>query len=94
MPLNVLFGAIPLPRLAELGVARVSTGSLLYRVALGAATTTAAAVRDGGRGLDAPSYADVDAPPRNLAVDRQDELAADVPGLELRPSPLAASSSA
>ena len=60
VPLNVLFGAIPLPRLVDLGVARVSTGSLLYRVALGAATATAAAVRDGGRDFDAPSYAAVD----------------------------------
>ena len=60
VPLNVLFGAIPVPRLAELGVARVSTGSMLYRVALGAAERTAAAVRDGGRGFDAPSYAAVD----------------------------------
>lgn len=60
VPLNVLFGAIPVPRLAELGVARISTGSLLYRVALGAAERTAAAVRDGGRGFDAPSYAAVD----------------------------------
>jgi len=61
LPLNVLFGAVPVPRLAELGVARVSTGSLLYRVALGAAERTAAAVRDGGKGFDAPSYATVDA---------------------------------
>jgi 2-methylisocitrate lyase-like PEP mutase family enzyme len=61
LPLNVLFGALPVPRLAELGVARVSTGSLLYRVALGAAERTAAAVRDGGSGFEAPSYAGVDA---------------------------------
>jgi 2-methylisocitrate lyase-like PEP mutase family enzyme len=60
-PLNVLFGAVPVPRLAELGVARVSTGSLLYRVALGAAERTAGAVRNGGTGFDAPSYATVDA---------------------------------
>ena len=44
LPLNVLFGAIPVPRLAALGVARISTGSLLYRMALGAAPPT---FRDG-----------------------------------------------
>lgn len=60
LPLNVLFGALPVPRLAELGVARISTGSLLYRVALGAAQRAAAAVRDGGRGFEAPSYTAVD----------------------------------
>ena len=60
LPLNVLFGTVPVPRLAELGVARISTGSLLYRVALGAAERTAAAIRDGGSGFDAPSYAAVD----------------------------------
>ena len=55
--------ALSVPRLAELGVARISTGSLLYRVALGAALNAAAAVRDGDRlaDLDAPSYATVDA---------------------------------
>ena len=41
LPLNVLLGAIPVPRLAELGVARISTGSLLYRIALGAAERAA-----------------------------------------------------
>ena len=60
LPLNVLFGAVPVPRLAELGVARISTGSLLYRVALGAAERTAAAIRAGGSGFEAPSYAEVD----------------------------------
>ena len=41
LPLNVLLGAIAVPRLAELGVARISTGSLLYRTALGAAAAAA-----------------------------------------------------
>ena len=62
MPLNVLYlPGLTVARLAELGVARISTGSLLYRVALGAAVDAAAAVRDGGRTPDAPSYAAVDA---------------------------------
>ena len=33
------------PELAELGVARISTGSLLYRVAIGAAVDAATAVQ-------------------------------------------------
>lgn len=47
-PLNVLFSPAhsSLDALADLGVARVSTGSLLYRASLGALTQTAAAVRD------------------------------------------------
>ena len=49
VPLNVLFlPGLSVPRLAELGVARISTGSLLYRVALGAAID-AAAIRPGRR---------------------------------------------
>jgi 2-methylisocitrate lyase-like PEP mutase family enzyme len=63
-PLNVLFTpGTPLARLAELKVARVSTGSLLFRVALGAATKAAEQARDNGdlADLDAPSYAAVDA---------------------------------
>jgi 2-methylisocitrate lyase-like PEP mutase family enzyme len=62
VPLNVLFlPGLTVPRLAELGVARISTGSLLYRVALGAALEVAAAVRHGGTDFDAPPYAEVDA---------------------------------
>ena len=62
VPLNVLFlPGLSVPRLAELGVARISTGSLLYRVALGAAIAAAASVRDGGREFTAPPYAAVDA---------------------------------
>jgi 2-methylisocitrate lyase-like PEP mutase family enzyme len=62
VPLNVLFlpNTLSVPRLAELGVARISTGSLLYRVALGAAVNAATAVRDGARDFEAPSYAAVD----------------------------------
>ncbi|MDR6906991.1 2-methylisocitrate lyase-like PEP mutase family enzyme [Agromyces sp. 3263] len=47
-PLNVLVQAsVPLAELARAGVARVSTGSLLLRVALGAIEAAAGAVRDG-----------------------------------------------
>jgi 2-methylisocitrate lyase-like PEP mutase family enzyme len=59
-PLNVLFSNT-LPQLASAGVARVSTGSALYRVALGAATQAAQSIRDGGTLPIAPSYEDVDA---------------------------------
>jgi 2-methylisocitrate lyase-like PEP mutase family enzyme len=49
VPLNVLAGPDhPLPRLAELGVRRVSTGSLLVRVALDAAAAVARGLRGGG----------------------------------------------
>ena len=67
VPLNVLF--LPghtVPRLAELGVARISTGSLLYRAALGEALRVAASVRDGGADFDAPPYAAINA----LAIPR------------------------
>ena len=63
-PLNVLFSpAGPgLAELADLGVRRVSLGSLLYRVALGAALDAAEAIRQGRTaGQGAPSYADVQA---------------------------------
>jgi 2-methylisocitrate lyase-like PEP mutase family enzyme len=64
-PLNVLFlpGTLTVPELAERGVARISTGSLLYRAALGAALNAAEAVREGGRlsDLEAPSYQAIDA---------------------------------
>ena len=62
VPLNVLFlPGLSVPRLAELGVARISTGSLLYRVALGAALDAAANIK--GQSLyvpEAPSYAEID----------------------------------
>ncbi|PRY44021.1 isocitrate lyase/PEP mutase family protein [Umezawaea tangerina] len=60
-PLNVLHvPAIGLKGLGELGVRRVSTGSLLFRAALHAAVTTACAVRDGDPVAEGiPSYEDV-----------------------------------
>nr|WP_199930954.1 isocitrate lyase/phosphoenolpyruvate mutase family protein [Streptomyces sp. CB02923] len=50
-PLNVLYtpGRLRLARLAELGVRRVSTGSLLFRSALHAAVALAESVRAEGR---------------------------------------------
>ncbi|MGC5019117.1 isocitrate lyase/PEP mutase family protein [Micromonospora sp. DT47] len=62
VPLNVLHqpGGPGLAALGHLGVARVSTGSLLFRAALAAVVRTAQAVREGGEpdpGL--PSYAQV-----------------------------------
>lgn len=64
VPLNILHSpaGLPLSRLADLGVARVSLGSLLYRAALAAAVQTAVAVREGGAGPVAgavPAYAAV-----------------------------------
>jgi 2-methylisocitrate lyase-like PEP mutase family enzyme len=48
-PLNVLYlpGKHTVESLADLGVGRVSTGSLLFRTALHAVTETATAIRDG-----------------------------------------------
>lgn len=62
LPLNVLF--LPahhtLTALADLGVARVSLGSLLYRAALHAAVTTARAIADGAPvRTDLPSYGEI-----------------------------------
>jgi 2-methylisocitrate lyase-like PEP mutase family enzyme len=59
LPLNVLFSpnTRSIAQLAKLGVARISTGSLLYRVALGAAITAATAIGDRATGFEAPSYA-------------------------------------
>ncbi|GAB3152549.1 isocitrate lyase/PEP mutase family protein [Amycolatopsis sp. NPDC004378] len=64
LPVNLLFlpGKVTFAGLAELGVARVSLGSLPYRMALAAAAGTALAVRDGGElPLSPPGYADVTA---------------------------------
>ncbi|WP_372666883.1 isocitrate lyase/PEP mutase family protein [Amycolatopsis kentuckyensis] len=62
LPVNLLFlpGKVTFAGLAELGVARVSLGSLPYRMALRAAAGTAVAIRD-GRDLppSPPTYADV-----------------------------------
>ncbi|MDQ3790789.1 MAG: isocitrate lyase/phosphoenolpyruvate mutase family protein, partial [Actinomycetota bacterium] len=48
VPVNLLFqpGNLTVGRLRALGVRRVSTGSLLFRAALGAAVEVAGAVRD------------------------------------------------
>ncbi|MFG2841571.1 isocitrate lyase/phosphoenolpyruvate mutase family protein [Kitasatospora sp. NPDC048296] len=63
VPLNILLTPTGpgLAELAELGVARVSLGSLLYRAALAAAVATAAAVASGGPVGPVPGYADVQA---------------------------------
>ncbi|MEU6854705.1 isocitrate lyase/phosphoenolpyruvate mutase family protein [Actinacidiphila alni] len=62
VPLNVL----PVPGLSpaalgELGVRRISSGSLPYRAAMRAALTAAEAVRDGGAVPDATPYAELQA---------------------------------
>ncbi|WP_106397250.1 isocitrate lyase/PEP mutase family protein [Actinocorallia populi] len=62
VPVNVLFmpGRHTVAGLAELGVRRISMGSLLFRAALGAAVRTASAVRDGAAiEGGAPSYEEV-----------------------------------
>ncbi|SCE95301.1 isocitrate lyase/PEP mutase family protein [Micromonospora mirobrigensis] len=62
-PLNLLYrpGGPDLAEFGRLGVARVSTGSLLFRAALGAALDVATSVRDGAAPAlpDVPSYARV-----------------------------------
>ncbi|WP_345962003.1 isocitrate lyase/phosphoenolpyruvate mutase family protein [Streptomyces sp. BRB040] len=62
VPLNILYtpAGPALAHLADLGVARVSLGSLLYRRALGAALETAAELRAGrDPGGPAPTYDEV-----------------------------------
>jgi len=63
VPVNVLLlPGLTVPRLAALGVARVSTGSMLFRAALGAAVAAARAVARGEPGpAGLPGYAEVDA---------------------------------
>lgn len=64
VPVNVLFlpGRHTVAALADLGVRRVSTGSLLFRAALAACVSTAEAVRDGlAVRPDLPSYTQVNA---------------------------------
>ncbi|MFF1695734.1 isocitrate lyase/phosphoenolpyruvate mutase family protein [Streptomyces sp. NPDC058257] len=64
IPLNILYapGALTYRRLAELGVRRVSSGSLLFRAALHAAVGTARSIARGGSvPEDLPSYADTQA---------------------------------
>ncbi|AJT66462.3 hypothetical protein T261_4823 [Streptomyces lydicus] len=62
-PLNILFtpGRHTVSRLADLGVCRISTGSLLFRTALGAALAAADSVRTGRPpgGEEVPGYARV-----------------------------------
>ncbi len=62
VPLNVLVTpGRTLDQLGDLGVARVSTGSLLFRAALATTVGVAAAIRDGADdvGSGAPAYGDV-----------------------------------
>lgn len=82
VPVNVLF--LPdrhtVAALSELGVRRISTGSLLFRAALAACVDTAVAVRDGCAvrpGL--PSYAQVNSwsPTRSPAGQRATENVSD-----------------
>ncbi|MEU9048822.1 isocitrate lyase/phosphoenolpyruvate mutase family protein [Streptomyces sp. NPDC048384] len=64
VPLNILYAPTgpTLPHLADLGVRRVSLGSLLYRRALGAALEAVEAIREGrAPGGTAPAYGAVDA---------------------------------
>ncbi|MGW6270669.1 isocitrate lyase/PEP mutase family protein [Streptomyces sp. NPDC055060] len=64
LPLNILYvpGALTYPRLAELGVSRVSSGSLLFRAALHGAVEAARAIAGAGAvPQDLPSYADAQA---------------------------------
>ncbi|MFI9819452.1 isocitrate lyase/phosphoenolpyruvate mutase family protein [Streptomyces sp. NPDC052013] len=62
VPLNILYtpAGPSVPHLADLGVRRVSLGSLLYRRALGAALETAADIRAGRTPTGtAPSYEEI-----------------------------------
>ncbi|MEU4822673.1 isocitrate lyase/phosphoenolpyruvate mutase family protein [Actinomadura sp. NPDC023710] len=61
LPLNVLYlpGKSEYPWLARLGVHRVSTGSLLFRTALGATVAAALGVTGEGGAPSVPSYGDV-----------------------------------
>ncbi|MGA7207032.1 MAG: isocitrate lyase/phosphoenolpyruvate mutase family protein [Specibacter sp.] len=60
LPVNVLaHPTLTVPQLAELGIRRVSSGSLPYRAAVDAAVTAAGALRDGDRTPAATSYWDM-----------------------------------
>jgi len=64
VPVNILFlpGRHTIAALSQLGVRRISTGSLLFRAALAACASTALAVRDGlAVRPDLPSYSQVNA---------------------------------
>jgi 2-methylisocitrate lyase-like PEP mutase family enzyme len=61
-PVNVLASAsLSVREMADLGVARLSTGSLPYRAALRQAVLAATAVRDGDRLPEAMGYDEVQA---------------------------------
>jgi 2-methylisocitrate lyase-like PEP mutase family enzyme len=73
VPLNVLYSPAgpTLARLADLGVRRVSLGSLLYRRALGAALDAVADIAAGRvPGGTTPSYADVRALEHSVSASR------------------------
>ncbi|KOV69323.1 isocitrate lyase/PEP mutase family protein [Streptomyces sp. MMG1121] len=72
-PLNILYSPTgpALSHLADLGVRRISLGSLLYRRALGAALDAVADIAAGRvPGGTTPSYAEVCASARNVSVSR------------------------
>jgi 2-methylisocitrate lyase-like PEP mutase family enzyme len=73
VPLNILYSPAgpTVPRLAALGVARVSLGSLPYRRALGAALDAVADIAAGRTpGGTTPSYEEVCAPARSVSASR------------------------
>jgi 2-methylisocitrate lyase-like PEP mutase family enzyme len=73
VPLNILYSPAgpTVPRLAALGVARVSLGSLPYRRALGAALDAVADIAAGRTlGGTTPSYDEVCAPARSVSASR------------------------
>ncbi|SNS72781.1 2-Methylisocitrate lyase, PEP mutase family [Asanoa hainanensis] len=71
VPVNVLvIPELSLPHLADLGIRRVSTGSLPYRAALDAAVAVATAVRDGQAPPAATSYAEAQDRLIRYAADR------------------------
>lgn len=59
VPVNLL-AQRPVRELADLGVRRISTGSLLFRVAVGATVAAAEAIRAGAAPPTAPTYGAVD----------------------------------
>lgn len=59
VPVNLL-AQRPVPELANLGVRRISTGSLLFRVAVGATVRAAEGIRAGAAPPSAPGYGAVD----------------------------------
>ncbi|MFH7339268.1 isocitrate lyase/phosphoenolpyruvate mutase family protein [Streptomyces sp. KHY 26] len=72
-PLNILHSSAgpTVAHLADLGVARISLGSLLYRRALGAALDAMADIAAGrAPGGTTPSYDEVRAPERSVSVSR------------------------